>query len=62
MIQALALLKHIKPKHIAKIYDYVFKKNELDNAMDSVVKEINILKDENKKLRNDIAELQIRLK
>ena len=62
MIQALALLKHIKPKHIIKIYDYVFKKNELDNAMDSVVEEIKVLKDENKKLRTSIAKLEIKLK
>lgn len=62
MIQALALLKLIKPKDLIKMYDYVFKKNELDNAMDQVVSKIDKLEHQIKKLEDNIIKLQIKLK
>tara|TARA_R100001463_G_scaffold6332_1_gene20843 strand:- start:4561 stop:4800 length:240 start_codon:yes stop_codon:yes gene_type:complete len=50
----LYLLKFLTPKNIKKIsqvFDYVFKKNELDNKMDGVIKKVEEIDKDVKKLK-----------
>tara|TARA_R100000231_G_scaffold125621_1_gene96023 strand:- start:528 stop:716 length:189 start_codon:yes stop_codon:yes gene_type:complete len=62
MLNTLALLKLIKPKHMIMMYEYVFKKNDLDRAMEDVVKKIERLEHENQKIREKLLVLEIKLK
>ena len=62
MLKLVALLKLIKPVDMVKIYNYVFKPNELDNAIKSVVDKITLIEHDITKLKEDVKKLEIKLK